>query len=66
MKTHLPGIAWLIAPFLTIGCEKEEYEEKLKEIEGICNPIVSKVYQQGEDSSEDDDDADDIDDHDEL
>jgi len=48
------------------NAEKEEYEEKLKEIEGICNPIVSKVYQQGEDSSEDDDDADDIDDHDEL
>ena len=27
MKTRLPGIAWLIAPFLTIGCEKEEYED---------------------------------------
>ena len=27
------------------AAEKEDYEEKLKEVEGICNPIVSKVYQ---------------------
>ena len=26
--------------------EKDEYEYKQKEIEGICNPIVSKLYQQ--------------------
>ena len=26
------------------AAEKEDYEEKLKEVEGICNPIVSKVY----------------------
>lgn len=26
--------------------DTEEYEEKLKEIEGICNPIVSQAYQQ--------------------
>jgi endoplasmic reticulum chaperone BiP len=26
---------------------KEEYEEKLKELEGVCNPIISKVYQAG-------------------
>jgi len=24
----------------------EEFKDKLKEIEGICNPIVSKIYQQ--------------------
>merc|ERR1711966_526858 len=42
--------------------EKEEYEEKLKEIEGICNPIVSQAYQQNEEDSE----SGDIDDHDEL
>ena len=47
------------------NAEKEEYEEKLKEIEGICNPIVSKVYQQG-DAGDDDDDDDIDDDHDEL
>merc|ERR1712242_21616 len=28
--------------------EVEEYKHKQKEIEGICNPIVSKLYQQGE------------------
>merc|ERR1711993_231353 len=27
--------------------EKDEYEYKQKEIEGICNPIISKLYQQG-------------------
>ena len=26
------------------GAEKEEYEEKLKEVEGVCNPIISKAY----------------------
>ena len=26
------------------AAEKEEYEEKLKEVEGVCNPIISKVY----------------------
>lgn len=25
--------------------EKEEYEHKLKEIEQICNPIITKMYQ---------------------
>ena len=25
--------------------EKEEYEEKLKEVEAVCNPIISAVYQ---------------------
>lgn len=42
--------------------DKEEYEEKLKEIEGICNPIVSQAYQQNEEDSE----SGDVDDHDEL
>ncbi|XP_024370014.1 luminal-binding protein 4 [Physcomitrium patens] len=27
------------------SAEKEDFAEKLKEVEGICNPIVSKVYQ---------------------
>merc|ERR1712115_700795 len=26
--------------------EKDEYAEKLKEIEGICNPIVQKLYKE--------------------
>jgi len=42
--------------------DTEEYEEKLKEIEGICNPIVSQAYQEGAS----DDAHEDIDDHDEL
>jgi len=29
--------------------EKEDYEEELKELEKICNPIVSKVYGKGGD-----------------
>ncbi|CAL4948919.1 unnamed protein product [Urochloa decumbens] len=43
--------------------EKEDYEEKLKELEDVCNPVISAVYQRsgGEDSSNNDDD-----DHDEL
>merc|ERR1712172_466180 len=28
--------------------EIDEYKHKQKEIEGICNPIISKLYQQGE------------------
>merc|ERR1711912_96911 len=40
--------------------DKEEYDEKYKELEGVCNPIVSKVYQgaggdMGDDMEEDDD-----------
>merc|ERR1712025_579697 len=26
--------------------EKEEYTDKQKEVEGICNPIITKLYQQ--------------------
>merc|ERR1711998_740663 len=51
------------------NAEKEEYEEKLKEIEGICNPIVSNVYQQGGGDGANEkgsDDADEMEDHDEL
>merc|ERR1712228_684932 len=58
--------------------EKEEYEEKLKELEGICNPIVQRLYQEhgvpgnddedeeDDDFGDDDDDYDIPDDHDEL
>jgi heat shock protein 5 len=48
--------------------EKEDYEEKLKEIEAICNPIVSEIYQQAGMGGDDEDDFDDFDDfdHDEL
>ena len=43
--------------------ETDEYEEKLKEVESTCSPIVGKAYQAGGDS-EDDEDLDD--EHDEL
>merc|ERR1712196_336548 len=58
--------------------EVEEFEEKQKELEGIANPIMSKIYQQGGgaggaggDGADDDEDDDfdfddDEDDHDEL
>merc|ERR1711924_92067 len=35
---------WLDANGLA---EKEEFEDKMKELEGVCNPIMMKVYQQG-------------------
>ncbi|KAK6117685.1 hypothetical protein DH2020_048537 [Rehmannia glutinosa] len=46
--------------------EKEDYEEKLKEVEAVCNPIITAVYQRsggapGGKSEEDEDDG-----HDEL
>uniref|UniRef100_A0A061S6C8 Heat shock 70kDa protein 5 n=1 Tax=Tetraselmis sp. GSL018 TaxID=582737 RepID=A0A061S6C8_9CHLO len=44
--------------------EADEYKEKLKELEDICNPIVSSVYQ-GEDGAGAGDDED-LGDHDEL
>ncbi|RRT33324.1 hypothetical protein B296_00057508 [Ensete ventricosum] len=43
--------------------EKEDYDEKLKEVEAVCNPIISAVYQKsgGAPGAGDDDDT-----HDEL
>ncbi|KAJ4751371.1 heat shock protein 70 [Rhynchospora pubera] len=44
------------------NAEKEYYEDKLKEVEAVCNPIMSSVYQRsggapgGAESSEDDGD----------
>jgi heat shock protein 1/8 len=37
-------IAWLDGNQLA---EKEEYEDKQKELEKVCNPIVTKLYQAG-------------------
>merc|ERR1711944_263476 len=37
------AIKWLDA---NQTAEKDEYEYKQKEIEGICNPIIGKLYQQ--------------------
>jgi heat shock protein 5 len=46
--------------------DAEEYKEKLKELEGKCNPIVSKLYAAGGEGGADTDDFGDDDDHDEL
>nr|CAI39094.1 ER-type hsp70 [Paramecium tetraurelia] len=43
------------------NAEKEDYEEELKELEKICNPIISRVYQQSgkqQQASDDDYDSD--------
>jgi len=48
--------------------EKEDYDEKLQEIEAVCNPIVSEIYQangMGGDDEGDEEDFEDFD-HDEL
>lgn len=37
-------IAWLDSNQLA---EKEEYDHKQKELEGVCNPIITKLYQSG-------------------
>jgi heat shock protein 5 len=45
----------------------EEYEDKVKELEGKCSPIVSKLYAKGGgEGGGDADDFGDDDDHDEL
>lgn len=45
--------------------KKEDYEEKLKEVEAVCNPIITAVYQRsggapGGESAEDDDSHDEL------
>ncbi|XP_052252740.1 LOW QUALITY PROTEIN: heat shock cognate 71 kDa protein-like [Dreissena polymorpha] len=37
-------IAWMDSNQLA---DKEEYEHKQKELEGVCNPIITKLYQAG-------------------
>ncbi|MHC5589724.1 Hsp70 family protein, partial [Escherichia coli] len=38
------AIQWLEANQLA---EADEFEDKMKELEGICNPIIAKMYQGG-------------------
>uniref|UniRef100_A0A0D9WQN3 Luminal-binding protein 5 n=1 Tax=Leersia perrieri TaxID=77586 RepID=A0A0D9WQN3_9ORYZ len=45
---------------------KEEYEEKLKELEDVCNPVMSAAYQRSGGAATDDSNVDDDIDHDEL
>ncbi|KAK6915597.1 Heat shock protein 70 family [Dillenia turbinata] len=46
------------------NAEKDEYEEKMKEVEAVCNPVIKKAYEKsgGSSNAEDDDDES----HDEL
>lgn len=49
------------------SAEKEDYEEKLKEVEAVCNPIITAVYQRsGGAPGSESDGGDDDDSHDEL
>lgn len=43
------------------GAEKEDFDEKLKDVESVCNPIITKVYQKagaGGAASSDEEDSD--------
>ena len=48
------------------SAEKEDYEEKLKEVEAVCNPIISAVYQRSGGAPGGSDGGDEDDSHDEL
>lgn len=48
------------------NAEKEEYDEKLKEVEAVCNPIVTAVYQRSGGSPGGKAEDEDEDGHDEL
>lgn len=37
------------------NAEKDDYEEKLKEVESVCNPVIKSVYEKTKGESEDDD-----------
>jgi heat shock protein 5 len=73
----MPETAWRLT-FTTVkealewlddnqNAEKEDYEERLKEVEAVCNPIITAVYQRsggapggGSDGGEDDDSHDEL------
>lgn len=57
------GLEWLDE---NQDAEKEDYEEKLKEIQGELNPIMSKIYEQSGMGGEEGGEEEDFDDHDEL
>ncbi|KAL5731365.1 Luminal-binding protein 5 [Ranunculus cassubicifolius] len=48
------------------SAEKEDYNEKLKEVEALCNPIISAVYQRSGGAASGGSEEDDDDSHDEL
>ncbi|KAG2483308.1 hypothetical protein HYH03_017811 [Edaphochlamys debaryana] len=46
--------------------EPEEYKDKLKEVEDVCNPIIAEVYKKSGGPSGGDEGGEDLGDHDEL
>ncbi|CAN4099460.1 unnamed protein product [Withania somnifera] len=48
------------------SAEKEDYDEKLKEVEAVCNPIITVVYQRSGGAPGGESGASEDDDHDEL
>lgn len=48
------------------SAEKEDFDEKLKEVEAVCNPIITEVYQKSGGAGPSSDDDEDEDAHDEL
>ena len=48
------------------SAEKDDYDEKLKEVEAVCNPIITAVYQRSGGAPGGADDGADDDSHDEL
>ena len=47
------------------SAEPDEYKDKLKEVEDVCNPIIAEVYKKSGGPS-DGGDSEDLGDHDEL
>ncbi len=53
-------------PPARVPTEAEEYTERLKEVEGVCSPIIAQLYQRAGGAGGDGDDGEDLGDHDEL
>lgn len=43
------------------NAEKDDYEEKLKEVEEVCNPVIKQVYEKSGRSSADSEDEEPVD-----
>lgn len=57
------GLEWLDE---NQDAEKEDYEDKLKEIQGELNPIMSKIYEESGMGGEEGGEGEDFEEHDEL
>ncbi|XP_010475732.1 PREDICTED: probable mediator of RNA polymerase II transcription subunit 37b isoform X2 [Camelina sativa] len=43
-----------------VNAEKEDYDEKMKEVESVCNPVIKSAYEKTGEESKDDDEDDDL------